>query len=278
MNGRGTASRKVDSFDLTPSTVFILAAALLTVQQADSTRIREFTDVLRTNPIERVDSSGATTPVRGVVIADVDADGREEAVVWIAPRLRQTPTILLFASDTAGRWRRIAEGLAPGRLSRVSGQLRDPHSLGLAADLTAGDGSPEVAERFMAVGAASRMSFVAYQGFLHSDYRQDATFIIDLQKWQLPRGVDKTCESFEFAPVETVIVGTLAGSEKVPYVVALTGQDVTVYRISAIAPAGRLTATSAVRARDGAVRGLSRLPDGSIALATRSGTRPIAPP
>ena len=256
----------------------ILAAALLAIQSPDSTLIREFTEVLRAAPIERVDAAAAATAVRGVLVDDLDADGRAEAVVWIEPRLRQTPTVLLFSRAADGSWVRIAEGLVPGRLVRVSGRFTDTHTLGLAADLTAGDGSRDMIERMLGAGAASGMSFVAYRGFLHADNRQNATFIVDLQDWALPPGVEKTCESYEFSSVQSMRIGRLAGGGASRFLVALTEDDVTVYRITSISPSGRLAATSVVRTRERSVRGLTQLADGSVALETNSGTRPIAAP
>lgn len=256
----------------------LLAVALLLAPPQDSPIRTEFESVLRAAPIEVFDSVAGATVVRGALLADVDADGTQEGVVWIRPGFRQTPTVLLFRRSSDGHWTRVTEGLAPGRFTAVSGRLRDSHALGAGVDLTGGDGGPAVQDRILAAASASRMSVVAYQGFLHGDARTGATFIVDLQKWPLPKGTDKTCESFEFSAVDVVDVGPLEGGGAAPYLVALTPEDVTIYRIASIAGSGRLTATSVLRPREADVTGLGRDAAGRIVLMTSGGTRPVPAP
>ena len=259
--------------------MLLLAAALVLAQQTDSTLVREFEAVLRTNPVERIDSVASTTGVRGAILADIDADGDTEAIVWIAPGLRQTPTVLLFSRNAGGAWQRIAEGLAPGRLSRVTNQSQDTHRFGSAADFSAGDGSPAIIERILTAGlSAGSMSLVAYKGFVHGDVRRGSVFVLNLQSWALPPDVTNTCAAFEFPAVESVVVGTLRGAGSDPFLVALTGEDITFYRITAISEAGRLSVTSVLRKRERGVQGLELQSDGSIALRVGARLRPLTAP
>ncbi len=228
--------------------MFLLAVTLLSAQVPDSTLVREFTALLQASPIENVGSHTAAVRVTGVTLGDINHDGRDEALVWINPEFRQTPTVLVYTRDASGSWTRLQEGLAPGRLRSPSGARRDTHGLRVGVDFVAGDGSSAANQRVMSVGASSGMSLVAYSGFLHGDTRTNATFVVDLSTWPLPAGTGKTCETFEFSAVERVLFAPVEpGGPK--FLLALTEDDITYYQVDSVTPGGRLVMQSWIRAR-----------------------------
>ena len=233
----------------------VLGRALSGVGALDSLLAERIREALTRAPIERLETYAGVTEVAGALGHDLDGDGTPEAVAWLRPALRQTPTVLIFRRNAAGEWQRVLEGLAPGRLRAVSGKLTDSHVHGVGVDMVAGDGSRENTQRVLAAGPARGMSLVAYEGFLHADLRQQATFVIDLSAGALPKGTDKTCEKFEFSTPETLVAGLLRGDGTRSYLVALTEEDLTLYRITAIDGDGRLTFETWMRPRPtGAIR------------------------
>lgn len=259
--------------------MLLLTALALALVPADTVVLRHVTASLDSLPIERLDSLAPRTIVRGALVADLDGNGQREAVVWIQPSLRQTPTLLLFRESSAGAWDRLREGLVPGRLRPLSGQLEDTHVHGVGVDLTAGDGSASVNRQVLAAAASQDMSVVAYPGFLHADKRVDATFVVDLSDWSLPKGVDKTCERFEFSRPESVVVGRLDGGGAQQYLVVLSEEDITIYSVQAISADGRLTLRSWMRPREAGTSALNRDASGAVRLTRRDGsTAPIALP
>jgi len=251
---------------------------MFTFSPSDSTVIRQFSSILDASPIEQLDSLAAATAVRGGILVDVDRDGRDEAVIWIRPSLRQTPTILIFRQIEQDRWERVLEGLAPGRLQPVSRRLKDSHVYRVGVDLVAGDGSPASTQRVLAAGAARGMSMVAYNGFLHADMRKAAAFVVDLTLWALPKDAVVTCESFEFSQPEGVAFGSLDGGGQQPYLIALTEHDVTIYRVDSIASDGRLKIVSWMRPRPAGTLGVARDSAGNAQFVRAEGSAPISAP
>jgi len=258
--------------------MFTVIAALLTVGTPDTALVREFSTLLEAAPIERLENFSGSTRVTDVLLSDLDGDGVPEAVVSVRPALRQTPTLLIFRRSGSGRWERIIEGLAPGRLAPLSGAFEDSHVHRVGADLTAGDGSPESVQRVLTAGPASKMSLVAYRGWFHGDVRVGATYVVDLSSWSLPKGTTNTCERFEFSLPQGVVAGTLTGAGAQRYLVALTDSDVTIYRIDAITPDGRLVQRSWLLPRPSGATALALATDGSVQLVSAAGVSPIRAP
>jgi hypothetical protein len=258
--------------------VHLLAAVLFALSPNDSTVVRQFSAILDASPIERLDSLAAATVVRGVIIVDLDDDGHDEAVVWIRPSLRQTPTILIFRRSAPDHWERLVEGLVPGRLQPVSRRLVDTHVHRVGADLVAGDGTPASTHSVLGAGASRGMSMVAYRGFLHADLRKTAPFVVDLSSWTLPKGTVDTCEPFEFSQPESLAFGTLDGGGAQRYLVALTEQDVTIYRVDSLAADGRLRMASWMRPRPAGTLGVARDPAGNVHLVRANGSAPVPAP
>lgn len=259
--------------------MLVISSVMLALSiPVDSTLIREFTAVLAASPIERLESHAGSPTVTDVVLADIDADGRLDAVVSIRPTLRQTPTLLIYRRADSGAWERVREGLAPGRLRPVSGRFVDTHVHRVGLDMTAGDGSPEANQRVLNAGASSEMSLVAYRGFLHADMRVGATLLVDLSTWPLPSGTENTCEDFEFSLPAGVVVGSLGDAGEVPHLVALTEEDITVYRVEHISPEGRLALKSWLLPRPADVTAVTRAPDGTIQLVQGESRSPLRVP
>src|SRR6476469_146412 len=191
--------------------MLLLLAIPALLRASDTALVSEIQKALRVAPIERALSRDYKTRVLGAIEADLDGDGVPEAVAWIAPVLRQTPTVLIFRRDVAGKhWTRIREGLAPGDLEEVHSSRIDLHTLGDGIDMSAGNSADSTIAHLFAVGATNGMSLVAYKGFLHADQRNDATFVVDLRATALPKEGALTCEQFEFSDVDAVAFGPAA--------------------------------------------------------------------
>jgi hypothetical protein len=256
-----------------------LVLSVLLVAPADSVLAAQLTAVLASAPVERLESINGATKILGALETDLDRDGTTEAIAWVRPALRQTPTLLVFRRKADGTgWERIVEGLAPGRLRAVSGQLEDTHVHRVAVDLVAGDGSRASNARVLGAAASTGMSLVAYDGFLHGDTRVAARFVIDLSAWALPKGTDNTCEKFEFSQPVSVVVGSIGGDSASSYLAALTEQDITVYRIRAIAADGRLSVESWMQPKPRGARELALDASGNITVIGSEGHAPLSRP
>lgn len=75
---------------------------------------------------------------KGIAMADMDGDGRDEIFLAIKPHYRQSPSIIIFTRDKRGKLSRVKEGLAPGPLVAVTGDYIDDHTLGVGVDMTVG--------------------------------------------------------------------------------------------------------------------------------------------
>jgi hypothetical protein len=228
-------------------------------------------------PVEAFGTAAGFVRVRDIALLDVDGDESPEAFVWIEPRVRQTPTILVYTYDRQRGARRLLEALVPGRLQPVSGQFVDDHTMGFGIDMTVGgDGKRVDFDRLIAAGVAHGMSLVRYRTFLHTDGRKGFVTFVDLSDWALPTPDTKTCANFEFSSVEGLAAGALSGSAT-RYLVALTTNDITIYRFRGIRPNGTFDKDSWVRARPPDITGLEVSPSGEVMLRMRDSHTVLLP-
>jgi hypothetical protein len=185
--------------------------------------------------------------IDSMVLADLDGDGIEEAVVVFSPHYRQSPTVALFRLKQEGaRYQasRVREGLAPGPLRPLTGRFHDSHALGLAEDLRLSprpDGSPVPAAELLAAAAqAGWRGLVQYRGFVHADLREGSGTYLDMTHAQVP-GDDPHCAHFEFALVNELAVGAARPGEPALHIAARVHDEITFYRITSIDSSGLLT-------------------------------------
>jgi hypothetical protein len=253
----------------------VIVALVLALQTPastlDSTIISAVRAVAEHEPVEAFGKrvGPGFVPVREIVLLDADGDGAPEAFVWIVPRFRQTPTLLVYGYDQQHGVRRLLEGLVPGSPQPISGHLVDDHTLGFGIDLGFNSVKPLSIEFLATDGIKNHMSVVRYRTFAHVDGRSSFVTIVDLSNWKLPPDT-KTCEQFEFSSVEALAAGTLAGSGQ-RYLVALTNGDITVYRFRGVRPNGLFDKESWLRPRPSDVVGLAVSPDGAVEVRTRDG-------
>jgi hypothetical protein len=247
--------------------------------QFDTTAVNAIRTAAEREPVEAFAGAPGFVRVLQVAWLDVNGDGKPEAFVAVAPKYRQTPTILVYSYDAQHGATRVYEGLAPGRLEPVSGQFIDDHTLGYGIDMTIGsDGQAVDFDGVLAAGVRHHMSIMRYKTFFHTDERAGFITFVDLSDRALPSSTTTTCESFEFSPLTGLAAGPLSGSHK-PYLVALTSDDITIYVFHGIRANGTLDKKSWVRARPADVAGLTVATNGDVVLATRDGrTLPIAAP
>jgi hypothetical protein len=230
-------------------------------------------------PVEAFGTVAGFVRVRDIALLDVDGDGSPEAFVWIEPRVRQTPTILAYTYDRQRGAHRLLEGLVPGRLQAVSGKFVDDHTMGFGVDMTVGGvKKPVDLDHLIAAGVAHGMSLVRYRTFLHADGRKGFVTFVDLSDRALPTLDTKTCDNFEFSSVEALAAGALSGSTT-RYLVALTANDITIYRFRGIRPNGTFDKDSWVRAKPPDVTSLTVSSSADIMLTMRDGrTVPLTAP
>lgn len=249
-----------------------MLAILFAIVQApapptDSAIIAAVRAAAEREPVEAMRPLRPQVSVKDIRLLDIDGDGRPEAFVWIQPRARQTPTILVYTYDSSQGAHRLLEGLVPGRLQPVTDDLVDDHTLGIGMDFVAGsDSQPGDYDRLASIAADSGMSLVRYATFLHVDVREGFVDFVDLADRALPTTDTKTCADFEFSPVEAIAVGRVPGKGATRYLVALTNDDVTLYHFRGIRPDGRLVKETAIQPRPRDVTGLATSADGVVQL------------
>jgi hypothetical protein len=249
-----------------------LVAALLGLQTPDSVILAATRSAVESEPIEAFGAATGSVRIRSIVLLDVDQDGAPEAFVWITPSFRQTPTVLAYAYSSRAGSRRIIEALAPGRLQPLSRTLRDPHTLGRAVDLTVGDGkSPVDTLRVVSVATSQGMSTVRYRTFFHADIRDGFVTYVDLSDRDLPGLETSTCEQFEFSALDGLASGHLAGDSLHTYLVALTTDDLSIYRFDGFGQGGIFRKRSWTRPRPVGASALEILPGRQIAVRTLDG-------
>ena len=261
----------------------VLPALLLLLQTpappSDTMTLAAVRAAAEREPVEAFGNAPGLVRVRDIVLLDIDGDGSPEAFVWIEPRFQQTPTVLVYTYDQQRGARRLLEGLVPGKLQPASGHFVDDHTLGFGVDMTVGgDGRPVDFDRLIAAGVEHSMSLVRYKTFLHTDGRSGFVMFVDLSDRTLPSSTTKTCESFEFSPIEGLVAGPLAGT-RTRYLIALTPSDITIYRFHRIRPNGTIDKESWIRPRPPEVTGVELSPTGDVVLRTRNGQAvPLAAP
>src|SRR6266853_5860133 len=224
-------------------TLLLLGPALASAQIPDSVAFAAVVKYLSDEEYpELFQNQPYHVRVRGYEVADIDADGFPEVFLWTDPHYRQSATITIFTVSRDRVVRRLFEGLAPGPLVPVTGRYLDSHTLGMGVDLsvdstgksTAGSDSGMIRA---AVGTGAHL--VRYPRFYHMDMRKGHGGYVDLS-YQTAFAEEKTCEKFEFPPVEDFVVGPLAGDPQGHYLVASAGGRLTRYRIEGIGPGGLL--------------------------------------
>jgi len=257
-----------------------LLAASIIVQRQDTTIVTAARAKAAGEPVEAFKDERGLVPVHDVQLLDIDGDGAPEAFVSIAPSVRQTPTILVYKYDTQHGARRLFEGLVPGELQPVSGRFVDDHTMGFGIDMTVDEsGHPGAFDQLLGSAVKTGMSLVRYSTFLHADARKGFLSFVDLSDRALPTPATKTCEDFEFSPVDGLAAGTLAGSGSTRYLVALTTKDVTIYLFHGIRSNETLDKKIWIRARPARATALKVLASGEVQLGMSDGrSEPLAAP
>jgi hypothetical protein len=246
--------------------------ALTIAAHQDTTIIAAVRATATRERVEVFKTEKGLVPVRDIQLLDVDGDGSPEAFVSIEPTFRQTPTILVYTYDRQRGARHLLEGLVPGQLQPVSGRFSDDHTIGFGVDMTVGeDGKPVDFDRLLAAAVTNRMSLVKYRTFLHADGRKDFVSFVDLSDRVLPTPGTKTCQDFEFSPVDALAAGTLAGTGSTRYLVALTASDITIYRFRGVRSNGTLDKEVWIRPKPTGATGLRVSPNDEVQLATSDG-------
>ncbi|MCW5723429.1 MAG: hypothetical protein KIS81_00560 [Maricaulaceae bacterium] len=205
--------------------------------------------------------------IENLVIYDITGDGSPELIAHVFPYYRQSATILIYRLTQDGAIERVMEGLAPGPLVPVSGELIDSHVLRSGVDFSIGGqtDSAEEALDFARRGAAGFGGFVAYRGFFHADSRAGPTYFVDMTGAELPAGVN-SCDGFEFSPVRQIETGFVSGASDRPLLAAWTGEEIYFYEISGVSAGGFLRKRVWVAPAPEAMQGVSRTPDGWMTL------------
>jgi len=179
---------------------------------------------------------------KGVVMADMDGDGREEVFLAVKPHYRQSPSIIIFTRNKRGKLIRVKEGLAPGPLVPVTGDYIDDHTLGVGVDMTIGPnkkGEPADPRDVAAIGMQQKMHVVVYKNFYHMSLREDEGGYIDMTH-QKDFVNEKNCEKFEFAEVVSMKAGFLKNGGQRKYLVTVAGNELNFYRIDGVTKYGFL--------------------------------------
>jgi hypothetical protein len=158
------------------------------------------------------DKSFQVRPVDWQII-DIDDDGTLEVFLQTFPHYLESPTITIFQIAKNDSVTRILEGLVPGRLLPL-GENRDyyfdPHTTGTALDSHVEKGDSLAHQKFAHALIGRGMSAIIYKNFIHADHRNGAVFV-DLRYLG---AFDKpgTCQNFQFAKPDEIIVGRVNGS------------------------------------------------------------------
>jgi hypothetical protein len=176
--------------------------------------------------------------IENVLIADINNDGSQDAIVLFQPRFRQSPPIVFYAFDEDGNVSRLMEGLAPGPLRPVTGDLMDSHTIQRGVDVAVDGGGVTDSIIDTALSNANFTGIVAYNTFLHLDMREGETVYIDMTHAEIP-DEEQDCANFEFSHVLDVAAGTIAGSDGNYFAAWVDGQ-IYVYRIEKFRPDGRI--------------------------------------
>lgn len=181
------------------------------------------------------------TKIQNVVVSDLDGDGQAEVIVHFMPHYRQSPTIVIYRVTSDMKVKRVTEALAPGPLVRLTGNFLDSHTLGAAADMTAGaqQGDANVRRKFVDALLNSKASVVEYVNFFHMDGREGGGAYIDMTSLAVPPAKE-TCEDFEFSTVQQISAGIVPALGKGMLLAAWVPTKVYLYRIKSFAASGML--------------------------------------
>ena len=179
------------------------------------------------------------TRIGGVVDADVDNDGSREIIVLYNPHYRQSATILIYKMDANLQVTRVAEGLAPGPLQKVSGDYLDAHNAGMAVDFEIPDGDAKPEALLKTVAKSGMNGLVVYDSFFHMDARTGSPSFLDMRDVKLP-SKKHDCSSFEFSTVKQIAAGHLREDPSQNYLAAWVGDEIYVYLIHGVSNEGML--------------------------------------
>jgi hypothetical protein len=134
---------------------------------------------------------------------------------------------------------RVAEGLAPGPLQKLSGDYLDSHTLGMAVDMDVPSGKATLETVLQTMTRNGLNGLVIYDSFYHIDSRKGSPSIIDMRGVKLLTK-DHDCASFEFSRVKQIAVGHLREDASNNYLAAWVGDEIYVYLIRGISDEGML--------------------------------------
>jgi hypothetical protein len=179
------------------------------------------------------------TRIEGFLDDDVDNDGSSEIVIQYFPHYRQSAPIVIYKIGPDLKVTRVAEGLAPGPLQKLSGDYLDSHTLGMAVDMEVPSGkvTPETVMQIMTKSGMNGL--VIYDSFYHIDGRKGFPSAIDMRGVKLLTK-DHDCASFEFSRVKQIAVGHLREDTSNNYLAAWVGDEIYVYLIRGISDEGML--------------------------------------
>jgi hypothetical protein len=115
------------------------------------------------------------------------------------------------------------------------------------------------------------MSTVRYRTFLHADMRDAFVTYLDLSDRNLPDAETVTCEQFEFSALDGLAAGYLDGDSLRTYLVALTTDDLTIYRFDGFGQGDTFRKRSWTQPRPVGASALEVLPGRRIAVRTHNG-------
>jgi len=218
----------------------LLAVSAFIQQTPESAFVAHVRSDLLRHPVEIVSADTVPTVVRGRAFLDVDGDGQAELFLAIAPKYRQTATLVIYRHLDSTRVERLYEGLAPGRLVAVSGRQIDTHTLGNGIDMSVeGGADTTVVTKLLRMARERQMQIVQYPAFFHVDQRPGAASYVDEGSQPLP-ATEKTCEPFEFEPIEALETGVLGADTATKYLAVLTRTTIDIYRFNGVTSDGRL--------------------------------------
>jgi hypothetical protein len=219
--------------------VFCLLCAFALGQQANPRLDAVKKYILEKDYPEVFGKTNYKTHIENVLDVDVDNDGSREVIVLYFPNYRQSAPIIIYKIDTDMKVTRVAEGLAPGPLQKLSGDYLDSHTLGQAADFEI-PGQKVSTEDILQFASKNGMGgLVAYDSFYHFDGRTGSPWIIDMRGVKLP-SEKLDCSSFEFSRVRQISVGHIREDSSQNYLAAWVDDEIYVYLIRGVFAAGML--------------------------------------
>jgi hypothetical protein len=261
-------------------TLHAVLVMLFQLQATDTGFVAALQRAVASEPIEVFGRDTGHVSISGVTLLDIDGDGKPEAFVWIVPAFRQTPTVLVYHATAQGVVR-LTEGLAPGRLQLIdpgATSPRDSHWLGYGLDVGANSGQTFLdsarVSKVISIALNRSLSIVVYRTFFHADFRRGFRGYLDMSDRSLPGApVDTvTCTLIWFSRVDGLAAGSLAGDDARQYLVALTSDDITIYRFDGLRTDGLFRKHTWTRPRPPNVTGVRADARGQVQLVARDGS------